>query len=80
MTGEPDAPAESIDDGEQPCSIADADPEALALNREVTELAQSTELTRFDRQAPTQLPQPDRAQSVKDLPKVTSGSFPRLLR
>jgi hypothetical protein len=34
----------------------------------------------FDRKAPAALPQPASAQSVKDLPKVNSGAFPRLIR
>ena len=34
----------------------------------------------FDREKQASLPQPDRAHSVKGLPKVTSGSFPRLIR
>jgi hypothetical protein len=34
----------------------------------------------YDDKAPTTLPQPDRAKSVQGLPKVTSRSFPRVLK
>lgn len=34
----------------------------------------------FDEDAPTELPQPGRASSVRGLPKVKSGAFPRLIR
>jgi hypothetical protein len=34
----------------------------------------------YDPKAPTELPQPDRAASVRGLPKVKSGVFPRLLK
>lgn len=34
----------------------------------------------FDAKAPTQLPQPARAQSIRGLPKVKSGVFPRILK
>jgi len=34
----------------------------------------------FDQTGPTELPQPDRAASVPDLPKVKSGVFPKLLK
>ena len=34
----------------------------------------------FDAKAPTELPQPARAQSIRGLPKVKSGVFPRIIR
>ncbi|MFO0598892.1 MAG: hypothetical protein U0228_26530 [Myxococcaceae bacterium] len=34
----------------------------------------------FDTKKPAELPQPSRAQSVRGLPKVKSGVFPRLLK
>jgi hypothetical protein len=34
----------------------------------------------YDPRAPTELPQPDRAASVRGLPKVKSGVFPRYLK
>jgi hypothetical protein len=34
----------------------------------------------YDQKAPTELPQPDRAASVRGLPKVKSGAFPRHLK
>jgi hypothetical protein len=34
----------------------------------------------YDAKAPASLPQPARASSVRGLPKVKSGAFPRLIR
>ena len=34
----------------------------------------------YDKKAPTTRPQPDRAASVRGLPKVRSGAFPRHLK
>ena len=47
-------------------------------DRQLISSAQGREA--FDERGPTELPQPGRANSVRGLPKVKSGAFPRLIR
>ena len=68
-----------VDDGEQPTSLALADPEALALIAEVDELTESVTGSGFDPRRPPALPQPEKGGSMKDLPKVRSSAFRRTL-
>ena len=67
----------NVDNGPQPEDLSLADPASLALIREID---QPTELTTFEDQRPPTLPQPDRARSVPNLPKVKSSAFTRILR
>ena len=71
---------EAADVGAQPHSSKNADPQALEWIREVEELVESVANTGFEPDRPPELPQPDRARSVADLPKVKSSAFRRLLR
>lgn len=66
-----------VDDGEQPEDLEAADPAVLAL---IHEVEHPTERTSYDDERPPQLPQPDRARSVPNLPKVKSNAFIRILR
>ena len=69
---------DDVDDGAQPCAEAsEIDPAILELIREVED---PTGGERFERKARPQLPQPDRARSVPNLPKVRSNAFTRILR
>lgn len=70
--------ADDVDDGAQPCAEAsEIDPAILELIREVED---PTGGEKFERKARPQLPQPDRARSVPNLPKVRSNAFTRILR
>ncbi|MER2559981.1 MAG: hypothetical protein ABTQ32_04635 [Myxococcaceae bacterium] len=86
LTLDDDAPADEVDvldegpvdDGEQLCADdSEIDPHVLQLIREVEDPFGSE---KFERKAPPTLPQPDRARSVPNLPKVKSSAFKRILR
>jgi hypothetical protein len=68
---------EPEDEGEQLEDAGAVDPAVLALIREVE---QPNERVSFDLKRPPELPQPDRAKSVPNLPKVKSSAFRRILR
>ena len=72
-----DDEAMTLDDGDQLEDLDTADPEVLALIREVEA---PNELTSFDEVAPVRLPQPERAPSVPNLPKVRSSAFFQIFR
>ena len=68
---------EPVDEGEQESDLSLVDPAILAL---ITEVETPNELTVFEDTRPPTLPQPDRAKSMPDLPKVKSSAFIRILR
>lgn len=69
---------DDVDDGAQPSAdTSEIDPAILELIREVED---PTGGEKFERKARPQLPQPDRARSVPNLPKVRSNAFTRILR
>lgn len=81
-----DAPADEVDelddgpvdDGAQLCADeSEIDPHILHLIREVED---PVGYEKFERKPPPTLPQPDRARSVPNLPKVKSSAFKRILR
>ena len=80
-----DAPADEVDelddgpvdDGAQLADESEIDPHILQLIREVED---PVGYEKFERKAPPTLPQPDRARSVPNLPKVKSSAFKRILR
>ena len=76
--GEAETLPDEVDDGAQPSADAsEIDPAILELIREVED---PTGGEKFERKARPQLPQPDRARSVPNLPKVRSNAFTRILR
>ncbi len=68
---------EPVDEGEQEEDLSLVDPSILAL---IAEVETPNELTAYDDTRPPSLPQPDRAKSVPNLPKVKSSAFIRILR
>lgn len=76
----PDVPEtedeDHVDDGEQPTGTADA--EALALIQEVEDLVEEVSGSGFDPRR-AMLPQPEKGESMKDLPKVRPSAFRRNL-
>ena len=69
---------DEVDDGAQPSADpSEIDPAILELIREVED---PTGGEKYERQPRPQLPQPDRARSVPNLPKVRSNAFTRILR
>lgn len=81
-------PRETIDDednGWDPDSPDEAQEQYGARFEDLTEedqrlISMADQRPAFDKKAPKEIPQPSRAQSVRGLPKVKSGAFPRLLK
>jgi hypothetical protein len=73
------------DDGWDPDAPDEAQVQYGARFEDLTEedqrlITMADQSAAFDKKAPNALPQPSRAQSVRGLPKVKSGVFPRLLK
>lgn len=71
---DPDDPADEDEDFADELPAGDPRVEAQAA------AASEVDGDGFGGAAPTELPQPDRARSAPDLPKVKSSAFKRLLR